>query len=213
MNDKQVIITSDKYPEELKDFESRLLTRFMNGVTLPIAPPDVETAKEIIRKKLIDVHYQEKNFLSEAALEFMAQNFSSNVRELEASLNKVIMFSITDDQEQMDLDDVKEIFRGMTKTRRRGMSMTSIISTVAKYYSVKVADIKGSSRIQNIATARHVSIYLIRNLLEESLINIGKEFGKDHTTIMSSIRKITKLNENDIKYSRVIHDLTRMITK
>jgi chromosomal replication initiator protein len=213
MRDKQVVITSDKYPEELKEFEQRLMTRFMNGVTLPIAPPDVDTAKEIIRNKLIDVHFQEKDFLSEAALEFMAQNFSSHVRELEASLNKIIMYSITDDKNKMDLEDLQEIFKGLVKENRKGVTINSIISTVAKYYGVRVADIKGSSRKQEIAMARHISIYLIRTLLDESLINIAKEFDKDHTTIMSSVRKINQLNQNDPKYSKAIHEITRKITQ
>jgi chromosomal replication initiator protein len=213
MNDKQVIITSDKYPEELKDFEARLMTRFMNGVTLPIAPPDVVTAKEIIRKKLIEVHLQEKDFLSEAALEFMAQNFSTNVRELESSLNTVIMHSISYDKENMDLSDVEEIFKGLVKKGKKGVTINSIISTVAKYYKVKASDIKGKSRSKEIVMARHISIYLIRTLLDESLINIAKEFGRDHTTIMASVKKISKLNESDVKYSKAIHELIRTITK
>ena len=215
MNDKQVVITSDRYPEELKGFEERLMTRFTKGLTQPVAPPDVETAKEIIRRKLIDVHQQKRSFMSDSALEFLAQNFSSNVRELESSLNKVIFYTINEEEvpDEIDLDSVKEIFKDLVKPQKRGIKMSTIINTVAKYYKVKAADIKGTSRKTEIAQARHIAIYLIRTILDSSFMEIAKEFGRDHSTIISSVRKIEKLVETDMNYSKTVHELTREITK
>ena len=215
MNDKQVVISSDRYPEELKGFEDRLMTRFMKGLTQPVAPPDVETAKEIIRRKLIDVHQQEAEFLSDSSLEFLAQNFSSNVRDLEGALNKVIFYTIMTGKvnEQIDIDTVKEIFKGMIKPQKRGIKMSTIISTVAKYYGVKSSDIKGTSRKTDIAQARHIAIYLIKTILDAPYMEIAREFDRDHSTIMASVRKIARLIESDTNYSKTVHELTRELTK
>lgn len=210
LKDKQVIITADRHPEEMKSFEDRILTRFQQGFTEDVSPPDVLTSKEIIKQKLVERWPQGKEIFTDEAIEFVAQNFAANVRDLEAALNRIILFSDGDLEHKIDLDIVEDIFKGMKKVKS-GRTHASIISEVGKYYAVPVKEIKGTSRIKEIALARQISMYLIKEVLDETYVNIATEFQKDHSTIISSIRKIDKLyNESDDMH-KVIQDLRRKI--
>lgn len=210
LKDKQVIITSDRHPEEMRGFEDRILTRFQQGFTEDVSPPDVFTSKKIIKQKLIERWPEGKEIFTDEAIEFIAQNFASNVRDLEAALNRVILFSEGDVNHKIDIDIVEDIFKGMKKVKS-GRTYASIISEVGKYYAVPIKEIKGTSRIKEIALARQISMYLIKEVLDETYVNIATEFQKDHSTIISSIRKIDKLyNESDDMH-KVIQELRRKI--
>ena len=115
--------------------------------------------------------------------------------------------------QQIDIDTVKEIFKGMVRPQKRGIKMSTIISSVAKYYGIKSSEIKGTSRKTDIAQARHIAIYLIKTILDAPYMEIAREFGRDHSTIMASVRKGSKLIESDTRYSKTVHELTRSITK
>ncbi len=206
---KQIVITSDQYPEEMKDFEERFITRFKGGVVLSVTPPDVDTAKMILLQKLSMRETDIK--LSESALEFIATNFGSNVRELEGSLGKIIFWAITQDKEtdEYTVEDMMDVFEGMTTGR--GLTMQHIVSVVAKNYQVGVSDILGKARKAEIALPRHLSIYFSRVLLNVSLMEIGRYFNRDHSTIMSSVKKIENGSSSDQELSRVIYDLRKKI--
>ncbi len=209
---KQIVITSDQYPEEMKDFEERFITRFKGGVLLSVTPPDVETAKMILLQKLEKKDSTGGIKLSDAALEFIATNFGSNVRELEGSLGKIIFWAITHDKEsdEYSVEDMMDIFEGMTTGR--GLTIQHIVSVVAKNYQVSTADVLGKSRRAEVALPRHLSIYFARVLLDISLMDIGRYFSRDHSTILSSIKKIEKESSTNQELSRVIYDLRKRIT-
>lgn len=208
---KQIVITSDQYPEEMKDFEERFITRFKGGVVLSVTPPDVETAKMILVQKLEKREEAVGIKLTDAALEFIATNFGSNVRELEGSLGKIIFWAITHDKEgdTYTVEDMMDIFEGMTTGR--GLTIQHIVSVVAKNYQVNTAEVLGKSRKAEIALPRHLSVYFARTLLDISLMDIGRYFSRDHTTIMSSIKKIENESSKNQELSRVIYDLRKKI--
>ncbi len=208
---KQIVLTSDQYPEEMKDFEERFITRFKGGVLLSVTPPDTETAKQILLQKL-KMRSEVSIKLSESALEFIATNFGSNVRELEGSLGKIIFWSITNDRDdnyEYRVEDMMDIFEGMTTGR--GLTINHIVNVVAKNYQVSVSDVLGKTRRAEIALPRHLSVYFARTLLDLSLMDIGRYFGRDHSTIMSSVRKIEKEVSSNHELSRVIYDLRKKI--
>ncbi len=208
---KQIVITSDQYPEEMKDFEERFITRFKGGVLLSVTPPDIETAKMILLQKLKKKDETGEIKLSDSALDFIATNFGSNVRELEGSLGKIIFWTITNNKKtnEYTVENMMEIFEGMITSR--GLTIQHIVNVVAKNYQVSVSDVLGKSRKAEIAFPRHLSIYFARILLDISLMDIGRYFSRDHSTIMSSIKKIEKESSVNQELSRVIYDLRKKI--
>ncbi len=208
---KQIVITSDQYPEEMKGFEERFITRFKGGVVLSVTPPDIDTAKLILLQKLKLKDSTGMIKLTDGALEFIATNFGSNVRELEGSLGKIIFWAITNDKEtdEYTVEDMMDIFEGMSTTR--GVTMQSIVNVVSKNYQVSMSDVLGKTRKAEIAFARHVSIYFCRILLDVSLMDIGRYFSRDHSTILASITKIEKEQMHSHELSRVIYDLRKRI--
>ncbi len=208
---KQIVITSDQYPEEMKDFEERFITRFKGGVLLSVTPPDLETAKMILVQKLEKKEENGGIKLDDAALEFIAVSFGSNVRELEGALNKIIFWSITNDNIKniYTVEDMMDIFEGMATNR--GLTIQRIVQVVSKHYQVKYSDVLGKSRKAVIALPRHLSIYFCRTLLDVSLMDIGRYFSRDHSTIMSSIKKIEKESAINQELNRVIYDLRKKI--
>lgn len=178
---------------------------------LSVTPPDVETAKMILLQKLAKKDSTGGIKLTDAALDFIATNFGSNVRELEGSLGKIIFWSITNDKdvEEYTVEDMMDIFEGMTTGR--GLSIQHIVSVVAKNYQVSTADVLGKSRKAEIALPRHLSVYFARVLLDISLMDIGRYFSRDHSTILSSIKKIEKESSSNQELSRVIYDLRKKI--
>ncbi len=208
---KQIVITSDQYPEELKDFEERFITRFKGGVVLSVTPPDIDTAKLILLQKLKSKDISGSIKLADSALEFIATNFGSNVRELEGSLGKIIFWTIAQDQEKDELtvEDMMDIFEGMNTSR--GLTLQHIVNVVAKNYQVSVTEILGKSRKAEIALPRHLAVYFCRQLLDVSLMDIGRYFGRDHSTIRTSVHKIEKDSKTNQELSRVIYDLRKKI--
>ena len=188
----------------------RYITRFKGGVLTSVTPPDVDTAKLILQQKIIK-RGQEDLKLTPEAIEFIVVNFGSNVRELEGALNKIIFWAITTDslQDIYTLEDMMDIFEGMTSNR--GLTMSRIVNVVGKNYQISSADILGRSRKSEIVLPRHISIYFARNLLNMSLMDIGRYFGRDHSTIMSSIRKIEKESNQNHIMNKVIYDLRKKI--
>ncbi|BDU67348.1 MAG: chromosomal replication initiator protein DnaA [Candidatus Tyloplasma litorale] len=209
---KQIVITSDQYPEEMKDFEERFITRFKGGVLLSVTPPDIETAKMILAQKLKKKDSSGGIVLADDALDFIASNFGSNVRELEGSLGKIIFWSIVNDRnsnEPYTAEDMANIFEGMTTNK--GLTMQRIVSVIAKNYQVKVSDILGKSRKAEIALPRHLSIYFSRKILNVSLMDIGRYFSRNHSTIMSSVKKIEKESLRNESLSKVIYDIRKKL--
>ncbi len=208
---KQIVITSDQYPEELKDFEARFITRFKSGLLLSVLPPDIDTAKKILRMKINQREDFNINNFEDSALEFIAVNFGSSVRELEGALNRIILWTITnDDIDTVTLENLTEIFKGMYN-KRHNVTTKRIIQSVGKYYGIPEAAIMSKARKADVMQARHIAIYFCRTMLDMNLISIGRLFGKDHTTIMNSIKKIDNERNKNNDLNIALFELRKII--
>lgn len=210
--EKQIIITSDQYVEELTEFEERFKTRFNGGLVLSVTPPDVETAKKIFIQKINSKNAFVNMKLTDGALDFIATNFSTNVRELEGALAKIVFWTISSESKKIyDVNDMIKIFDNFNDKNSKELTIQNIIKIVGKYYQINTVDILGKSRKSNIVLPRHLSIYFTRKILKYSLLDIGKYFGRDHSTILSSINKIEKDSSKNQELSKVIYELRKKI--
>lgn len=210
-NNKQIAITSDKHPRELKGMEGRLVSRFMQGLTVSIDTPEFETSKAILRKK-IEVENVEYS-INEEVLDFIASHFNKDVRELEGSLKRLLFFKIisTKKTNVIDLDFALEAFADsyVSNAPKKELTVDYIKKTVADYYNLTVSQINSKSRTSNIIIARHIAMYLVRTLIKDiSYIQIGHEFGgRDHSTVMKACDKVSNNMKKDINYKKAIEDI------
>lgn len=202
----QIVITSDRPPIDMLRLDERLRTRFEGGLMADVQPPDVETRMAIIRNKAGHLGM----VLSDDIVSYIAQKFTTNVRQIEGIINRLTAFrEITGDtitREMVD-DAAKVVIRDGVYVP----TPEKIIDETARYYQVSAEDIKGISRQKNIVTARHITAYLIRNLTNLSLPGIGDFLNRDHATVLSSIRKIEGQIRNDKELSATIRDITSNI--
>lgn len=199
---KQIVITSDKHPDELKGFEERLKSRFSSGLTIMINQPEVPTCVAILKSKIenspIDI-----NSFDPKVLEFIGERFSKNIREIDQALNKLIWY-ITNYKPTtyIDMPFAMEALQSLIdiKDVKQKLSEQKIINVVAEYYNLTPSQVTGPSRQGNIATARHIAMYLIREMLDVPFTRIGMIFGgKDHSTVMSGVNKVeTSLKTNTL---------------
>lgn len=208
---KQIIISSDRSPEDLKLLEERLRTRFSMGLTVNLYPPDFDLSMQIIRKKL-SVHELAKP-LDEDVLEFIANNFSSDVRALEGAINRLFAYSAMFNTPKINLDIATEALKEQLNSFSYIKNDIKKIQTiVAKYYNISVDDMKSKKRTNKVAFPRQIAMYLSRELTDESLTRIGLEFGgKDHTTIMHGIDKIKDEIKKDSGLLQIINNLKEQL--
>lgn len=191
-NNKQIIISSDRSPDDLKRLEDRLKTRFYGGLTADILPPDFELRMQIINKKIESNCMQEE--FPEDVKEYIASNCSSDIRKLEGAIIRVTVYAATFSEKKITLDVAKEaLIDFFSKTVISKNKIEQVQQIVAQNYNVSVEDLKSKKRLVTIALPRQIAMYICRVVLEESLPKIGIEFGgKNHTTVMHSVDKIKK---------------------
>ena len=204
---KQIIITSDRYPKEV-NVEDRLKSRFGWGLTLAIEPPELETRVAILTRKAEESHI---NLADEVAF-FIAKRLRSNVRELEGALNRVIA-NANFTGRAITIDFVKEALRDLLALQDKLVTIDNIQKTVAEYYKIKIADLLSKRRSRSVARPRQIAMALSKELTNHSLPEIGDAFGgRDHTTVIHACRKVKSLQVelNDIKedYSNLIRTLS-----
>lgn len=208
---KQIAITSDQPPERLNSLDERLKTRFSSGLVLEIKQPDIQTSVEILKTK-IEANNLSVSTFDDSVLEYLASKFSNNIRELEGALNRLIFYSITMKESSfITLDLAKESLEGLivSKESIKTLDEDKIISTVADFYNLTPNQLKGKIRTSSIALARHIAMYLIHSLLNISTVKIGKIFGgKDHSSVISAIKKIEKAVQEDPMMKESIDKLT-----
>ncbi len=204
----QIVITSDRPPLEMSLLDDRLRTRFEGGLMADIQPPDLETRMAIIRNKAAQLGL----ILSDEAVEFIASNITSNIRQLEGVIKRLTAYKeILNDV--ITIEMIRKIIADIARTGPEIPKPELIIQETAKYYSLKEEDLRGQSRSKNTAMARQVSMYLMRQLTNLSLKDIGEQFeGRNHATVLSSIRKVEDLMQKDSDMSGVIRDITSNIT-
>lgn len=207
-NDKQIILTSDRYPKEIEKIEDRLKSRFSWGLSIAVEPPDVETRVAILLKKA-----EENNIvLPEEVAFFIGQRLRTNVRELEGALNR-IKATASFTGKAIDIDFVRDTLKDMLAVQDRLVTIDNIQKIVAEYYRIKVADLKSKVRTKQIAHPRQLAMALAKELTNRSLPEIGKAFGdRDHTTVLHACRAVEKRCKEDTNtqedYSNLIRTLS-----
>jgi chromosomal replication initiator protein len=204
---KQIIISSDRSPDDLKLLEERLRTRFNWGLAVNIFPPDYELRMEILKKKL-SVHELAKP-LSEDVIEFIANNCASDVRKLEGALNRLFAYTAMFNRENIDLAVAIEALNDyLNSTCYIKNSIQKIQKIICDFYSISMEDLNSKKRTNAIAFPRQIGMYLSRNLTEESFPRIGMEFGgRDHTTVMHACDKIEKEIKKNKEFKVIIEQL------
>lgn len=193
---KQIVITSDRLPNDIPNLTAALGSRFAMGLMVELSAPDENTRFEIIKKLANDngLNFEEK------ALHYIAKNFSKNVRELEGAFNKVCAFAEVTEQ-ALDLKLAKEVLK--CEENANEINFETIAQVTAQYYGVDLEDIKGTARGQKVSMARHMAVYLAREITEKSFVSIAEYYNKKHTTIMFAYEKIKKeiSVNNDLAYA------------
>lgn len=204
---KQIIVSSDKPPKEIPRLEERLISRFNWGLVVDIRPPDFETRVAILEKKL----EKDPIKIDTDVIHFIAQNITTNIRELEGALVRIIAYSVIEDK-PIDLQLAKEILKDMVKEIYKRITPETIIGSVSSYFNVPAEDLKRSKRNKNVVRPRQIAMYLIRELTELSLPEIGGVFGaKHHTTVLYAHKKIKVEFKKDEKLKLAINTLTQEI--
>ncbi len=201
---KQIVITSEKPPKDIP-MEERLQTRFSMGIVVDIVAPDYETRLAILRNKTESGKY----VIPDEVLIEIASKVRTNIRELEGVFNKVVAYKVITKKE-VTIEAVNEMIETVLVKSASVLTSNLIMQVVARFYSIKVDDLKGPKRSSNITVPRQIAMYLCRELANMSLTSIGKEFGgKDHTTVLHACTKITE----EYKNNKDMHDLIEDIKK
>ena len=205
---RQIVVTSDKFPNEIPELEERLSSRFQWGLIADIQPPELETRVAILEKK---ARLDGIPLPDEVAM-FLATHVKSNVRELEGALIRVEAFASLTGQE-ITLELAKEVLKDVLALHGRRPDAEHILRAVASFYNVKVSDLKGQRRHKQIALPRQVAMYLTRKLTDLSFPEIGRAFGgKDHSTVMSACKKVERLVQSDLNLRQAVETLERTIS-
>jgi chromosomal replication initiator protein len=206
-NKSQVIMTSDTYPKEISGIDERLISRFDSGLTVAIEPPELEMRVAILMKKALS---EGVPFTEDVAF-FVAKHLRSNVRELEGALRKILAY-VRFHAKEITIDVAREALKDLLSVQNRQISVENIQKTVADFYNIKVADMYSKKRPANIARPRQIAMYIAKELTQKSLPEIGELFGgRDHTTVLHAVRKITEERARDNQLNHEIHVLEQSL--
>ena len=205
---KQIVLTSDRKPDDMLTLEERLRSRFLWGLIADINPPDYETRMAIIQNKAKHLGLQ----LPDDVCNYIAINITSNVRQIEGTVKKILAYRDLNNM-PLDLPNISRAIDDMFKSEGNALPTPSlIISQVCKFYNVDEVILRSTKKSKGVAEPRQVAMYLIRKLTNLSLPDIGKEFNRDHTTVIYAVDKIsTSLKSNDTTMQNNIRDITANI--
>jgi chromosomal replication initiator protein len=205
---KQIVLSSDKPPSQLKTLEERLSSRFGSGLVVDITKPDYETRLAILEKKA----ETEKFPIQGDMLQYLARNISSNIRDLEGAFIRVVAKAKLS-KVPIDMALLTEAIKDVTSSSNlRPLDIPLIIEIVAEKYNVSPEELKSKKRTAALSSARHVAMYLTRKIMDERLTAIGLEFGgRDHSTVVHAIDKITEVIELNKVFEQELHDLEKDI--
>ncbi|MGV7222614.1 MAG: chromosomal replication initiator protein DnaA [Nitrospinales bacterium] len=204
---KQIVLSSDRYPKDMHNIEERLRSRFDSGLIGDIMPPDLETKIAILYKKA-DVHQKQ---IPHDVAQYLANNIKSNVRELEGLLLRVIAFASFTKCE-INLELAKEVLKEFTVDQNRNFTVHNILKASAGHFGIKVSDIKSKRRTRDISIPRQIAMYICREYTKNSLPSIGEQFGgKDHTSVIFSHRKISSKINEDKELKRHVEQVVKKV--
>ena len=205
---KQIILTSDRLPNEIPKLQERLVSRFAWGLSVDITPPDLETRTAILRKKAA----AERLEIPDDTLSYIAGQIDSNIRELEGALVRVQAFAAMNSEDistSLAADALKTLKSGKGHPQ---LSILQIQEEVAKYYHIQLKDLKGKKRVKSIVVPRQIAMYLARELTDNSLPKIGAEFGgKDHTTVIHAHEKIQQLMDSSVSMQNEVSEIKNFL--
>ena len=205
---KQIVMTSDRKPSDMLTLEDRLKTRFEWGLLADIQPPDYETRMAILKNKAKNLGLN----LSDDVCNYIAINVTNNVRQIEGTVKKILAYRDLNNM-PLDLPNISRAIDDMFKSEGNALPTPSlIISQVCKFYSIDEVILRGTQKNKGTAEARQIAMYLIRKLTNLSLPDIGKEFARDHSTVLYAIRKVeVALKNGDTTMQNNIRDITANI--
>ncbi len=209
---KQIVISADRAPGEIKDLEERIKSRLQCGLVVDLHPTDYELRLGILQQKVDYYRSQYRGLvLADGVLEFLAHRITTNVRVLEGALTRLFAFASLVGRE-ITLDLAQDCLADILRSSDRKLSIEEIQRKVAEHYNIRLSDMIGPKRLRNIARPRQVAMYLSKQLTPRSLPEIGRRFGgRDHTTIMHGVRKIEELMTTDSQLSDDLQLLRRLL--
>ena len=205
---KQIVFTSDRPPQEMLRLEQRLRTRFEQGLPADIQPPDYETRVALLKNKALERGIS----LPDPVLSYVAENITSNVRQIEGVVNKIMAFQELMG-EQVDVETTIRAVRDILRAKENFLpSADTIIQEVARFYELDSTVIRGQSQSKEVATARNVAMYIIREMTQLSLQEIGHQFsGRHHSTVLNAINRAEKMMKEQPELSEIIRDITNAV--
>ena len=205
---KQIVFTSDRPPHEMLRLEQRLRTRFEQGLPADIQPPDYETRVALLKNKAVERGIS----LPDAVLSYVAENITANVRQIEGVVNKIMAFQELMGEE-VDVDATIRAVRDILRAKENFMpSADTVIQEVARFYELEAASIRGQGQSKELANARNVAMYIIREMTQLSLAEIGQKFGgRHHSTVLNSINRVEKQMKDQPELSEIIRDITNAV--
>jgi len=210
-NGKQVVLTSDRHPDEMPTLEDRMRSRFKSGLIQDVTNPDIEMWMAILQKKAKAESYRLKDDICQYLAKY-AHEKNLNVREMEGNLTKITFYASLKNKTEPDFDDCHEALKEVHDTTKYQTTAENIIGEVCKYFDITKDDIVGKRRNREFVEPRMIAIYLIAEVLNIPLINIGQMIGgRDHTTIMHARNKIEGQIESDQRIKRIVKDIKKMI--
>lgn len=206
-NNCQIVISCDRSPSDLEGMEERIKSRLGWGLVADVHSTNYELRLGILLSKIEQMKVQ----VPKSVLEFLASKITSNVRELEGALNKVVAISKLVGRE-ISLENTHEILRDLLRSSERVISVEEIQKKVAEHYNIKMSDMSSNKRMRSIARPRQIAMYLSKSLTSKSFMEIGRKFGgKDHTTVMHALKTVEKLKEADAEISEDLHILSKIL--
>lgn len=206
-NGKQLILTSDRSPKDLRGVEERLLSRFKWGLSADLQVPEFETRLAILQSKM----YQDGIELPSEVVEFIAHNINNNVRELEGALTSLVAYT-TLNHHQPDLELARTVIKNFTRNTQTEISIDSIQAMVCEFFDLPVELLRASTRKREVVQARQISMYFAKKLTKHSLKAIGEFFGgRDHSTVIHSCQTVEDLMETDRRFRGFVDDIQKRI--
>ncbi len=207
---KQIVLTSDRLPSETPHLADRLKSRFQMGLLADIQPPDYETRLAILRAKIEEEYFT----FDEEIVEYVANNIKSNVRDLEGAVKRILAYAGIERTNTISMELAQKALKEILSTLpKRDITIKVIIDEVEKYFRLPGGTLATKRRSNDIAYPRHIAMYIAREVLDESYPKIGEEFNRDHTTVMTAVKKIRENLSGDTELSAIIQDLVENINK
>jgi len=207
---KRLVITADRSPQNLEGIQDRILSRLAWGLVADINPADYELRLNILDAKLMRMG-AEKGRVPAEVIAFLARKITSNVRELEGALNRVVAYATLTGR-AVTMEFTREVLADVLKAHDRRITIDEIQRRVAEYYSIKLAELLSARRAREVARPRQVAMYLAKKLTQRSLPEIGRRFGgRDHTTVLHAVKRIDELRIEDSELDADIETLSRQL--